>query len=168
MARIHPYGDDRSSPRPAWPRHPEPSPRPPRRHRDRPGAGQRRRGCRRRRDRHRDHRDDRPRDHRHHAHRHNPDGDDPHRHDADHPITGSSSSGISTGPVGNAVHGLDDVASGAGVDLPLSETTQGITDRVDQTVQDTRDGVGGVVGNPNLGQQVGGTVNNVTDGLLGN
>lgn len=82
--------------------------------------------------------------------------------------TGSSSTSSSSGPVGSAVQGLEDTAAGAGVDLPLSETTQGLTDQVDQTVTGTLDGVGGAIGNPDLGQQVGGTLNDVTGGLLGN
>lgn len=77
--------------------------------------------------------------------------------------TGADTS-TSSGPVGSAVHGAENVASGVGVDPPLSETTQGITGPVDQGVQDTLDGVGSVVGNPDLGQPV----DNVTDGLLGN
>lgn len=81
---------------------------------------------------------------------------------------GSTDSGSSSGPVGSAVQGLQDTVSGAGVDLPLSETTQGLTDQVDQTVTGTLDGVGGVIGDPNLGQQVGGTLNDVTGNLLGN
>jgi hypothetical protein len=54
--------------------------------------------------------------------------------------TGSESS--SSGPVANTVRGLEGVAAGAGVDVPLSDMTDGITGPVDETVQGTLDQVG--------------------------
>jgi hypothetical protein len=70
-----------------------------------------------------------------------------------------------TGPVGSAVQGVDDTAAGAGADLPLAETTDPITGPADETVQDTIDQVGGAIGQPDLGHQVGGTVSGLTDKL---
>ena len=81
--------------------------------------------------------------------------------------TGDTSSS-SPGAVGNTVQNVQDAAAGAGVDLPLTDATQGLTGTVDNTVQGTLNQVGSTVGNPNLGTQVNDTVNNVTDGLLGN
>jgi hypothetical protein len=40
-------------------------------------------------------------------------------------------------------------------------------DQLDETVNRALNGVGGMIGNRNLGDQVGGTVNNVSNGLLG-
>ncbi|MDX6581978.1 MAG: hypothetical protein QOI10_1162 [Solirubrobacterales bacterium] len=82
------------------------------------------------------------------------------------PGTGTGG-GSSTGPVGNAVQGLQNTAAGAGVDLPLTDTTAPITGPVDDTAQGTLDQAGGAVGNPQLGQQVGGAVTGVTNQVLG-
>jgi hypothetical protein len=72
-----------------------------------------------------------------------------------------------SGALGGAVGGLEDTAGNAGLDLPLSDLSGGLTGPLDQTVNDTLNNVGGAVGNPNLGNQVNGAVNNVTNGLLG-
>jgi hypothetical protein len=83
--------------------------------------------------------------------------------------TGSVSGGgdaIASGPVGGAVDTVDGAASGAGVDVPLSETAGPAAAQVDQTVQDTLDQVGGAVNQPELGQDVGHTVDGATGGLL--
>jgi hypothetical protein len=77
------------------------------------------------------------------------------------PGTGSS------GVLGGTVGGLEDTAGNAGLDLPLSDLSGGLTGPLDQTANDTLNNVGGALGNPNPGNQVGGAVNNVTNGLLG-
>jgi hypothetical protein len=82
---------------------------------------------------------------------------------------GSDSSGsTSSGPAGSAVQGLQDAAAGAGVDLPLTDATNGVTGPVDHTVQGTLNGAGVPLGNPQLGQQVGGGLTQITDQVLGN
>jgi hypothetical protein len=61
-------------------------------------------------------------------------------------------SGTSTqqGPVSDTVSGVEGTTEGAtGVDVPLSETTQPLTDQLDQTIQDTNDTVGGLLGGSN-------------------
>jgi hypothetical protein len=64
------------------------------------------------------------------------------------------------------VQNVDDAASGAGVDLPLSETAGPVAGQVDQTIQDVGDQVGGAIGQSGLGSQVGGAVNQTTGDLL--
>jgi hypothetical protein len=78
------------------------------------------------------------------------------------PGGGTAGSGVLGGTVG----GVEDTAGGLGLDLPLDDATSGLTGPPDQTVNDTLNNVGGAVGNPNLGNQVGGAVNNVTNGPL--
>jgi hypothetical protein len=61
-------------------------------------------------------------------------------------------SGTSTqqGPLSDTVSGVEETTEGAtGVDVPLSETTQPLTDQLDQTIQDTNDTVGGLLGGSN-------------------
>jgi hypothetical protein len=61
-------------------------------------------------------------------------------------------SGTSTqqGPLSDTVSGVEGTTEGAtGVDVPLSETTQPLTDQLDQTIQDTNDTVGGLLGGSN-------------------
>jgi hypothetical protein len=72
-----------------------------------------------------------------------------------------------SGALGGAVGGLEDTAGDVGLELPLSDVTGDLTGPVDQTGNDTLNDVGGAVGNPNLGNDVNGAVNNVTNGLLG-
>jgi hypothetical protein len=79
------------------------------------------------------------------------------------PGTGTAGSGALGGTVG----GVEDTAGNLGLDVPLDDATSGLTGPLDQTVNDTVKNVGGALGNPNLGNQVGGAVDNVTDGLLG-
>jgi hypothetical protein len=79
------------------------------------------------------------------------------------PGTGSTGSGVLGGTVG----GLEDTSGNAGLDLPLSDTTGGLTGPLDQGVDDTLNNVGGALGNPNLGNDATNGVNNVTDGVLG-
>jgi hypothetical protein len=77
------------------------------------------------------------------------------------PGTGSTGSEVLGGTVG----GVDNTAGNLGLDLPLNDATNGLTGPLDQTLNDTLNNVGGAAGNPNLGNQVGGAVNNVTNGL---
>jgi hypothetical protein len=72
-----------------------------------------------------------------------------------------------SGALGGAVGGLEDTAGEVGLDLPLSDVTGDLTGPLDQTANDTLSNVGGGVGNPNLGNDANGAVNNVTNGLLG-
>ena len=71
------------------------------------------------------------------------------------------------GTVGGVVDGVDDTTSGLGVDLPLAPATKPLTDQLDQTVDDTLNGAGGLLGQPNLGGNVTDAVNGLTGSLLG-
>ena len=54
------------------------------------------------------------------------------------------------GPLSDTVSGVEGTTEGAtGLDVPLTETTQPLTDQLDQTVQDTGDTVGGLLGGNN-------------------
>jgi hypothetical protein len=75
--------------------------------------------------------------------------------------------GTGSGVLGGTVGGVEDTAGNAGLDVPLNDIAGGLTGPLDQGVNDTLNNVGGAVGNPNLGNQVGGAVNNVTNGVLG-
>ena len=61
----------------------------------------------------------------------------------------------------NVVNTTDQVA-----DLPLGEATDGVTQPVDEAVGGALNEVGGAVGQPDLGGQVGGAVEGATGGLL--
>lgn len=71
------------------------------------------------------------------------------------------------GALGNTVAGLENAASGLGLNLPLGGLTDGLTGPIDKTVNDAVNGVGGLLGDNKLGDKVTGTVKGVTDGLLG-
>ena len=97
---------------------------------------------------------------------------------ADDPITGGGSGpgpvdpvdpGPGTpGPIQGTIGGVDDAAGGLGLDLPLSELTDPVTQQVDDVVGGTLNNVGNGVGAGNLGDKVNGTLNGVTGGLGGN
>ena len=54
------------------------------------------------------------------------------------------------GPLSDTVSGVEGTTEGAtGLDVPLTETSQPLTDQLDQTVQDTGDTVGGLLGGNN-------------------
>jgi hypothetical protein len=72
-----------------------------------------------------------------------------------------------SGALGNTVGGVENAAGNVGLDLPLGEGTKPLTEPIDQTVNDSLNDVGGVVGNDQLGNQVTGALNETTDGLLG-
>ena len=79
--------------------------------------------------------------------------------------SGSTGSG-GGGPLDNAVSGVENTTSDLGVDADLGGL-HNVTQQLDQTVNDTLNNVGGVLGNPNLGNQVSSGVNNVTSPVLG-
>jgi hypothetical protein len=80
---------------------------------------------------------------------------------------GTTPPGTTPGALGNTVGGLENTASDAGINLPLDDLTKGITQPVDKAVNDTLNGVGGALGDSQLGDKVTGAVNNTTNGLLG-
>lgn len=67
------------------------------------------------------------------------------------------------GPLQGTVGAVDDTAGGLGLDLPLSETTDGIIKGLDDTVGGTLNNVGNGIGAGNLGDKV----NNAVGELLG-
>jgi hypothetical protein len=73
----------------------------------------------------------------------------------------------SPGAVGGVVNGLEDTAGGLGANLPLNDLTKDVTGPLDQTANNTVNGVGGLVGDDELGDKVTNTVNQTTNGLLG-
>ena len=75
--------------------------------------------------------------------------------------------GTSPGALGNTVGGLENTASDLGVNLPLTDATNGITAPVDKALNDTLNGAGGLAGDKQLGDKVTGALNNTTNGLLG-
>lgn len=72
-----------------------------------------------------------------------------------------------TGAVGGAVDDIEGAAHEAGIDVPLGQSSSGLTDLVDQVGTETHDGAGGVAGNDNLGDDVAGLANGLTGTLLG-
>jgi hypothetical protein len=79
------------------------------------------------------------------------------------PTTPPASGG---GALSGVVQDLDETTSGLGLP-PLSQTTGPLTDQLDNTVNDTLNNVGGLLGNPNLGDNVSNGVRDLSDGLLG-
>ena len=76
--------------------------------------------------------------------------------------TGIGGSDVLGGTVGN----LEQTAGNVGVDAPLTGLTRDVTQPLDKTLNQTLNGVGGAVGNPKLGDQVGAGVDDVTKNLL--
>jgi hypothetical protein len=80
---------------------------------------------------------------------------------------GSTATGTTTtGTLGTAVGGVSNTASNLGVNTDTSGI-QNIVKPVDDTVNNTLNNVGGIVGNNHLGEDVNNTVTGVTNGLLG-
>lgn len=79
-------------------------------------------------------------------------------------VPGQSDQG---GALEGTVGGLEDAAGNLGIDVPLDEATNEVTGPLDSAVNDTLNNVGGLLGNPNLGDQVNHGLNNVTNALLG-
>lgn len=71
------------------------------------------------------------------------------------------------GALGNTVSGLENTAGNLGLNLPLGDLTQGLTGPLDKTINDTVNGVGGLLGDNKLGDKVTGGLNKTTGGLLG-
>ncbi|HEX2128249.1 MAG TPA: hypothetical protein VHF58_03425 [Solirubrobacterales bacterium] len=85
------------------------------------------------------------------------------------PETGTEAAGQAEqgGALEGTVGGLENTAGNLGIDVPLDDATNQVTGPLDQTLNNTLNNVGGLLGNPNLGDQVGHTLNNVTNTLLG-
>jgi hypothetical protein len=71
------------------------------------------------------------------------------------------------GALGTTVGGLENMAGDLGLNLPLTDLTEGLTGPLDKTVTDTVNGLGGILGDPKLGDKVTGGLGKTTDGLLG-
>lgn len=79
------------------------------------------------------------------------------------PGTSPAPSGAgSGGVVGGTVGGVEQTAGSIGLDVPLTDATQGVTGPVDQVVGGALNDVDGALGNPGLGDGA----NGVTDKLL--
>jgi hypothetical protein len=82
--------------------------------------------------------------------------------------TGTQQPGQSQGgALGGTLGGLENTAGNLGIDVPLDDATNGVTGPLDNAVNNTLNNVGGLLGNPNLGDQVSTTLNSVTNALLG-
>ena len=71
------------------------------------------------------------------------------------------------GPVQGAVGAVDDATGGLGLDLGLGETTNGITQGLDDTIGATLNNVGNGLGAGNLGDKANNTLGGVTNGPNG-
>jgi hypothetical protein len=71
------------------------------------------------------------------------------------------------GPLGGAVTELEGTTDQLGLGLPLDDLTSPLTEPLDQAVTDTLNGVGGVLGQPNLGTDVNQGLQNTVGGLVG-
>ena len=71
------------------------------------------------------------------------------------------------GALGGTVGGLEDAAGNLGIDVPLDDATNEVTGPLDNAVNNTLNNVGGLLGNPNLGDDVTRSLNEVTNALLG-
>ena len=72
----------------------------------------------------------------------------------------------SSGTLGGTVQSVEQTAGNLGLDAPLGDLTRGVTEPVDKTLNQTLNGVGGLIGNPKLGDEVNSGVNGVTGKLL--
>ena len=72
-----------------------------------------------------------------------------------------------SGALGGLADNLDYTASNLGLEIPVGEVTAPITGPLDETVRGTLNNVGGLLGNPDLGDDVTRGLNNVTNALLG-
>ena len=81
--------------------------------------------------------------------------------------TPSTPSSQGEGALGGPVSDLEDTTDSLGLDVPLQEVTDPITGPLDQNVNDALNNVGGLLGNPNLGNQVTQGLNNIGGKLLG-
>jgi hypothetical protein len=81
------------------------------------------------------------------------------------PATGAAPGTTTSGPVGDAVDDVGETTDHV-ADLPLGEATEGVTGPVDEAVGGALNEVGGAVGQPDLGDQVGDAVDDVTGTVL--
>lgn len=86
--------------------------------------------------------------------------------ESEDPTPAPDGGGGSQGPLGGTVDNLEQSAGNLGLDLPLNEVTGGLTRPLDRTLNRTLNDVGGLLGNPKLGDQVSSGVNGLTGGLL--
>lgn len=71
------------------------------------------------------------------------------------------------GPLGNAVGGVEDTVNDlSGLDLPLGDLTDDVTKPLDEAVNGTLNGAGGLLGANKLGDKVGNGLGGLTDELL--
>jgi len=71
------------------------------------------------------------------------------------------------GPLGNAVGGVEDTVNDlSGLDLPLGDLTDDVTKPLDEAVNGTLNGAGGLLGANKLGDKVGNGLEGLTDELL--
>jgi hypothetical protein len=71
------------------------------------------------------------------------------------------------GALEGTLGGLENTAGNLGIDVPLDDATNQVTGPLDNTLYNTLNNVGGLLGNPNLGDQVTTSLNNVSNALLG-
>ena len=70
------------------------------------------------------------------------------------------------GALSGAVDNVDEATGSLGLPA-VGDTTGPLTDEIDRNLNDTLNGVGGALGQPNLGDDVNDTVRNLSDGLVG-
>jgi hypothetical protein len=71
------------------------------------------------------------------------------------------------GALGGTVGGVENTAGNLGIDVPLGDATNDVIGPLDNTVNNTLNNVGGLLGNPDLGDEVTRGLNTVTNALLG-
>jgi len=72
-----------------------------------------------------------------------------------------------SGVLGNTVGALDNTTGNLGVDLGLGDLTGGLTGPIDKTLNDTLNGVGGLLGDRTLGNRTNKALNDTANSLLG-
>ena len=71
------------------------------------------------------------------------------------------------GALGGTVGGVENTAGNLGLDVPLGDATNDVIGPLDNAVNNTLNNVGGLLGNPDLGDEVTRSLNTVTNALLG-
>jgi hypothetical protein len=85
----------------------------------------------------------------------------------DPPNSPTGTPAAQTGALGGTVTGLEGTAGELGITAPLGDLAKPISGPLDETINDTLNNVGGLLGNPDLGDQVARGVNETTAALLG-
>ncbi len=80
---------------------------------------------------------------------------------------GTPTTPAGTGPLGSTVSGVDETTGNLGLNLPLGDQADDVTGPVDDAVNNAVNGVGGALGDDQLGDKVTGTVNEATNNVLG-